>query len=176
MGYFDATPLFYVLIYMWYLYMCTAGKKRMFLVLFYYSLPWSLGTGPFTQPGSRMAANKPQESSCLCPLWSWVTDVSINARDLNSGPYAYLASTFPAEPFLQLCNIGSFCGDIILDWIPSSCCSEASFFSVTFLLSLWTFHKCVQWHWSYPQLPSSCPDLSKAHAPRSSLLPDLSSS
>lgn len=39
-----------------------------------------------------------------------VTDVSINARDLNSGPYAYIVSTFPAEPFLQLCNIGSFCG------------------------------------------------------------------
>lgn len=82
------------------------------------SLSLDLGWQP-TSP-----KNLPASAHC----GAGVTDVSINARDLNSGPYAYLASTFPAEPFLQLCNIGSFCGDIILDWIPSSCCSEASFF------------------------------------------------
>lgn len=124
------------------------------------SLSLDLGWQP-TSP-----RNLPASARC----GAGVTDMSIHARDLNSGPYADLASTFLLSHFSSSVTLALSVGTSFWIGFLVAVVQRLHFFSVTFLLSLWIFHKCVQCPWSYPQLPSFCPDLSKAHALTSSLL------
>lgn len=67
-------------------------------ILLYHSLSYSFETGSFTEPQTKWAASKPQNSSCFCPSLVLELTLSGHAWLYHVGAVDLSSHLMPTEP------------------------------------------------------------------------------